>query len=80
MVMSAWGVVFLGVLGVFFYLQAVTLFPDLHFENEEDAIDNMKVEQTFGEKAQQCWIAAGMYLVTLVLVFWQNKFNTTSVF
>ena len=42
--MSAWGVVFLGLLGVFFYLQAVTLFPDLHFENEEDAIDNMYVQ------------------------------------
>uniref|UniRef100_A0A8R1HR77 Uncharacterized protein n=1 Tax=Caenorhabditis japonica TaxID=281687 RepID=A0A8R1HR77_CAEJA len=31
MVMSVWGVIFLGLLGVFFYIQAVTLFPDLHF-------------------------------------------------
>lgn len=40
MVMSVWGVVFLGLLGVFFYLQAVTLFPDLHFAEEKDALDN----------------------------------------
>ncbi|GMT24213.1 hypothetical protein PFISCL1PPCAC_15510, partial [Pristionchus fissidentatus] len=80
MVMSVWGVVFLGLLGVFFYLQAVTLFPDLHFAEEKDALDNQKVEAAFAEKANQCWIAAGMYFVTLILVFWQNKFNTASVF
>ncbi|KAK6036045.1 hypothetical protein COOONC_26450 [Cooperia oncophora] len=34
MVMSVWGVIFLGLLGVFFYVQAVTLFPDLHFSEE----------------------------------------------
>lgn len=35
MIMSVWGVLFLGLLGVFFYVQAVNLFPDLHFEQEE---------------------------------------------
>ncbi|GMS99055.1 hypothetical protein PENTCL1PPCAC_21230, partial [Pristionchus entomophagus] len=80
MVMSVWGVVFLGLLGVFFYLQAVTLFPDLHFKDEMDALNNEAVEGAFGEKATQCWIAAGMYFVTLIVVFWQNKFNTASVF
>lgn len=35
MIMSAWGVIFLGLLGIFFYIQAVNLFPDLHFEEEE---------------------------------------------
>ncbi|VDM80174.1 unnamed protein product [Strongylus vulgaris] len=34
MVMSVWGIIFLGLLGVFFYLQAVTLFSDLHFSEE----------------------------------------------
>uniref|UniRef100_A0A914REA2 Uncharacterized protein n=1 Tax=Parascaris equorum TaxID=6256 RepID=A0A914REA2_PAREQ len=28
-------VIFLGLLGVFFYIQAVSLFPDLHFPEEE---------------------------------------------
>lgn len=36
MIMSVWGIIFLGLLGVFFYIQAVTLFPDLHFTKEEE--------------------------------------------
>jgi hypothetical protein len=35
MIMSVWGVVFLGLLGLFFYTNAVTLFPDLGFEENE---------------------------------------------
>ena len=40
MIMSVWGVVFLGLLGVFFHLNAVTLFPDLSFAKEELALDD----------------------------------------
>lgn len=35
MIISIWGVIFLGLLGLFFYMQAVTLFPDLPFTTEE---------------------------------------------
>ncbi|KHN75867.1 Ribonuclease kappa-B [Toxocara canis] len=86
MVMSVWGVIFLGLLGVFFYIQAVSLFPDLHFGEEEaergvvPPLTNAIIADKYGEKATQCWVAAGMYLVTLIVVFWQNKFNTTSIF
>ena len=34
--MSVWGIVFLGLLGLCFYSQAVTLFPDLHFTEKEE--------------------------------------------
>lgn len=34
--MSVWGVVFLGLLGLFFYMNAVTLFPDLGIEEKEE--------------------------------------------
>ncbi|KAI1725096.1 ribonuclease kappa [Ditylenchus destructor] len=80
MVMSVWGVIFLGLLGVFFYIQAVTLFPDLHFHEHEDITRSETIELKYQEKAVQCWIAAGMYIVTLIIVFWQNKFNTAQVF
>ncbi|PIO60635.1 hypothetical protein TELCIR_17865 [Teladorsagia circumcincta] len=85
MVMSVWGVIFLGLLGVFFYVQAVTLFPDLHFAEESKegghAMPTVEdIESKYSEKAMQCWIAAGMYGVTLILVLWQNKYNTTTVF
>jgi len=75
--------IFLGLLGLFFYMQAVTLFADLHFSEDEvrTLSTNLNViEQKYSEKAQQCWIAAGLYTVTLIVVFWQNKFNTTQIF
>ncbi|VDL67968.1 unnamed protein product [Nippostrongylus brasiliensis] len=85
MVMSVWGIIFLVLLGVFFYLQAVTLFPDLHFSEESreggHAAPTIEdIETKYSEKATQCWIAAGLYGVTLILVFWQNKYNTATVF
>ncbi|CAI5448797.1 unnamed protein product [Caenorhabditis angaria] len=80
MVMSVWGVIFLGILGVFFYIQAVTLFPDLHFSESHEHIPSAaEIEDKYHEKANQCWIAAGLYLVTLIGVFWQNKYNTTQI-
>lgn len=80
MIISVWGVIFLGLLGVFFYLQAVTLFPDLHFEEEDNIFTNPNlVSEKYEEKARQCWIAAGMYIVTLIIVFWQNRFNETQI-
>ncbi|KAI3411955.1 hypothetical protein GPALN_002011 [Globodera pallida] len=78
MIMSVWGIVFLGLLGVFFYMHAVNLFPDLHFE-EGAKLEVQAVEEKYEEKAKQCWIAAGMYVVTLIAVFWQNRFNTTQI-
>ncbi|KAE9553418.1 hypothetical protein FO519_003377 [Halicephalobus sp. NKZ332] len=78
MITSVWGTVFLGLLGIFFYAQAVTLFPDLSFG--EEPFTPAVAEQKYAEKATQCWIAAGMYLVTLILVFWQNKYNQNPVF
>ncbi|CAJ0604263.1 unnamed protein product [Cylicocyclus nassatus] len=81
MIMSVWGIIFLGLLGVFFYIQAVTLFPDLHLEEEgKEAPTVEDIETRYSEKAMQCWIAAGMYGVTLILVFWQNKYNNATVF
>uniref|UniRef100_A0A914IA85 Ribonuclease kappa n=1 Tax=Globodera rostochiensis TaxID=31243 RepID=A0A914IA85_GLORO len=65
MIMSVWGIVFLGLL-------------DLHFE-EGAKLEVQAVEEKYEEKAKQCWIAAGMYVVTLIAVFWQNRFNTTQI-
>uniref|UniRef100_A0AC34QVA6 Ribonuclease kappa n=1 Tax=Panagrolaimus sp. JU765 TaxID=591449 RepID=A0AC34QVA6_9BILA len=81
MMISIWGVLFLGLLGIFFYSQAVTLFPELPFrERDEKEFSASVVEQKYSEKAIQCWIASGMYLVTLILVFWQNKYNQKAIF
>lgn len=91
MIISAWGIVFLGILGVFFYIQATLLFPDLQMPEPEKTDKDHETKEVhpyspgeivarYTEKATQCWIAAGLYLVTLIAVFWQNKWNTHSVF
>uniref|UniRef100_A0A7E4VGN9 Transmembrane protein n=1 Tax=Panagrellus redivivus TaxID=6233 RepID=A0A7E4VGN9_PANRE len=74
MIMSVWGVIFLGLLGVFFHAQAVTLFPDLALDHHAN-LDVATVEETYAKKATQCWIAAGLYLGTFVVIFIQNRFN-----
>uniref|UniRef100_A0A914VH84 Ribonuclease kappa n=1 Tax=Plectus sambesii TaxID=2011161 RepID=A0A914VH84_9BILA len=82
MLISVWGVIFLGILGLFFYLNATTLFPDILLPEKEahTKFERGEIVARFTEKATQCWIAAGLYLITLVAVFWQNKWNTQSVF
>ncbi|TMS39477.1 hypothetical protein L596_005991 [Steinernema carpocapsae] len=86
MLMSVWGVIFLGLLGVFFHVNAVTLFPDLHFKEETaehgqvPPMDPNEITNMYSDKATQCWIAAGLYLVTLIVVMWQNRWNRVQIF
>ncbi|KAK0399458.1 hypothetical protein QR680_003060 [Steinernema hermaphroditum] len=87
MLMSVWGVIFLGLLGVFFHVQAVSLFPDLHFKEEGldehglvPPMEKGDITDMYYEKASQCWIAAGLYLGTLVVVMWQNRWNRVQIF
>uniref|UniRef100_A0A1I8A1S3 Transmembrane protein n=2 Tax=Steinernema glaseri TaxID=37863 RepID=A0A1I8A1S3_9BILA len=87
MLMSVWGVIFLGLLGVFFSVNAVSLFPDLHFKEEvvDDhgrvpPMDPADIRSVYSDKASQCWIAAGLYLVTLIVVMWQNRWNRVQIF
>ncbi|CAI5448796.1 unnamed protein product [Caenorhabditis angaria] len=89
MVMSVWGIIFLGILGCSFWNQAITLFPDLEFEKCENRKETCEeylvqtideIEDKYNRKAYQCWGAAGLYLVTLIVVYWQNRYNTTHIF
>uniref|UniRef100_A0A0N5A2G0 Aa_trans domain-containing protein n=1 Tax=Parastrongyloides trichosuri TaxID=131310 RepID=A0A0N5A2G0_PARTI len=75
--MSLCGVVFLSLLGVFFMSNAVTLFPDIHYEGGEGdgPLDEKEVDARYYEKAIQCWTAAGMYGVTFIFVLFQNRYN-----
>lgn len=74
MIISVWGIIFLGLLGLFFNMKAVTLFPDLHMEEHEHYSPQL-MEEKYANKATQCWIAAGFYVVTFAVVWVQNRFN-----
>lgn len=74
MIISVWGIIFLGLLGLFFSLKAVTLFPDLEF-SEHWKFNVPDIEEKYAAKASQCWIAAGIYTVTFIVVWFQNRYN-----
>jgi len=83
-VLSAWGIVQLSLMGVFFYTKSVALIEDVpleeEYENEQTLITDM--ETGFQQNALNCWIAALLYLVTLcvsVQQFWMNNRSTYSV-
>ncbi|CAD5226621.1 unnamed protein product [Bursaphelenchus xylophilus] len=67
---SLWGVIFMGVLGLAFYNQAVGLLSSLpESENEFKDFDQLKkiVEDKYWENALKCWYICGFYGVTFVL-------------
>jgi len=68
---------FKGVLGIFFFIESAGLFPDLgsvgEHVQEQGGLQNVRVK--YHSLAYNCWIAAGGYVVTLVIALWQNKWN-----
>ena len=78
-VLSAWGIVQLSLMGVFFYINSVALIEDIPLPKEE--YDNIKdlrrdIDMGYVQNAQNCWIAALLYLVTLCFSaqqFWMNS-------
>merc|ERR1712098_182495 len=81
-VLSAWGIVQLSLMGVFFYINSVALIEDIPLPKEE--YDNIKdlrrdIDMGYVQNAQNCWIAALLYLVTLCFSaqqFWMNNKST----
>ncbi|CAD5219116.1 unnamed protein product [Bursaphelenchus okinawaensis] len=67
---SLWGVVFMGVLGVAFWSQAVGLMESLPQSDKTfTTFEELKqdVEDKYWENALKCWYVSGFYGVTLVL-------------
>ena len=78
MVISGWGILFLGLLGIFFYLESGILIEDLtldeqHFDTKAEFMG--QVHEDYRSNAVNCWIASALYVVTLIGAFWQNKWN-----
>jgi len=83
-ILSAWGIVQLSLMGVFFYTHSVALIEDIgleeEYKTEADLIRDM--DTGYEQNALNCWIAALLYLVTLcvsVQQFWMNNRSTYSV-
>ncbi|XP_014679246.1 PREDICTED: ribonuclease kappa-B-like [Priapulus caudatus] len=71
---SLWGIIMLSILGVLFYVRSPNLVEDLPIK-EEDFEDYDKVIEAYHTNAYNCWIAAGLYVVTLAFSAVQFKLN-----
>jgi len=83
-ILSAWGIVQLSLMGIFFYIQSVALVEDIPLKEEYTDLTQLMTDMESGyhQNAQNCWIAALLYLVTLcvsVQQFWMNNRTTYSV-
>jgi len=85
-IISAWGIVQLSLMGIFFWIHSVALVEDLsvkepgEYDSKEAFVTAM--EGSYNQNAMNCWIAALLYLVTLCISaqqFWMNNRSTYSV-
>ena len=78
LIISAWGIIQLSMMGIFFYINSVALIEDIKLAEEYDDLRKLKTDMDAGyqQNAYNCWIAALMYLVTLCVSaqqFWMNS-------
>ncbi|CAG5029350.1 unnamed protein product [Parnassius mnemosyne] len=86
LILSVWGIIQLTLMGVFYYIEAVALLEDLPLEEEggHHTIEGFihKVEVGYSQNAYNCWIAALLYVITLVISghqFWMNNRSSVSM-
>ncbi|XP_044265358.1 ribonuclease kappa [Tribolium madens] len=87
LILSVWGIVQLGLMGIFYHFHSVALAEDLpEVEPPEHVADLDKfyseIDRGFTQNAYNCWIAALLYLVTLAISvhqFWANNRSSLSV-
>lgn len=84
--LSVWGIIQLTLMGVFYYIRAVALLEDLPLESESGhhTIEGFiaTVEAGYTQNAYNCWIAALLYVITLVVSghqFWMNNRSSVSM-
>jgi ribonuclease kappa len=73
-IISTWGVIMLLLLGVFFRVNAVALLEDVpHTANVN--LTRANLEEAYTEVSNNCFIAAGLYVLFLVFSVWQLRVN-----
>ncbi|KAL0279035.1 UNVERIFIED_CONTAM: hypothetical protein PYX00_000679 [Menopon gallinae] len=85
LVISVWGIVQLVFMGIFYYVESVALVEDLPINenkpitNEEEMNEFLSnVQAGYKENAINCWIAACLYILTLILSGYQFYVNSRS--
>jgi len=84
LIISAWGIIQLALMGIFYYIEAVALAEDVPEVEEYKSLDDFYTQMSHGyqQNAFNCWIAALLYLITLAFSahqFWLNNRSSLSV-
>ncbi|XP_076306925.1 ribonuclease kappa-B-like [Tachypleus tridentatus] len=78
-ILSVWGIIMLVLMGIFLYTQSVALAEDLPYDEKvswktpQEFLN--EAERLYSKSAYNCWIAACLYVVTLVISFQQYYAN-----
>ena len=83
-VLSVWGVLQLSIMGIFFYTNSVAFIDDIPLDEEKSDMSKLKEEMDkgYGQSAQNCVVAASLYLVTLFISahqLWMNNRGASSM-
>ncbi|XP_026320964.1 ribonuclease kappa-B-like [Hyposmocoma kahamanoa] len=80
LVLSVWGIIQLTLMGVFYYIRALALLEDLPLPEEHKGFDQFitDVEAGYNQNAYNCWIAALLYVITLLISAHQFYLNNRS--
>ncbi|KAG6797184.1 ribonuclease kappa-B [Apis laboriosa] len=80
LILSVWGIFQLLLMGIFFYTKSVALIEDVPFEaNIKDTTEFYgAADRGYKQNAYNCWIAACIYLLTLLLSGHQFYINSRS--
>ncbi|ESO91552.1 hypothetical protein LOTGIDRAFT_233363 [Lottia gigantea] len=73
-ILSVWGIVMLGLLGLFFQIRSPTLIEDIPLENWNGTYS--EAVEKFEQTAMNCWIAAGIYVVLFIFSFVQQRMHS----
>ncbi|XP_030017979.1 ribonuclease kappa-B-like [Sphaeramia orbicularis] len=84
LVLSLWGVIMLGLLGIFFSIHSAGLIEDVPL-TESDAIPGdpnvaQKIYSLYDKVSYNCFIAAGIYLLVAGFSFCQIRLNKQKEF
>ncbi|KAG4067516.1 hypothetical protein HA402_005288 [Bradysia odoriphaga] len=69
LIISVWGIIQLTLMGVFYYIHSVALIEDLPLEEHYSDPNKFyaAADAAYSQNAYNCWIAACIYVLTLLL-------------
>ncbi|KAF4520808.1 hypothetical protein B566_EDAN002386 [Ephemera danica] len=80
LIISVWGIIQLVLMGIFYYVRSVALAEDLaighNFKSTHEFY--MAADRSYTQNAYNCWIAACLYLFTLLFSGHQFYMNSRS--